>query len=63
MNVTGKQDKSLALFCKKMRAARRGENGKGTINDNRIQALDELGFDCTRNLDYILLNGYTILYR
>jgi len=42
--VTAKQDKSLAVFCKDMRCARRG-TGNGLITDNRIQALNELGFD------------------
>ena len=40
---TAKHGKSLAMFCKDMRAARRGK-GTRSITDNRIKALDELGF-------------------
>jgi len=47
VHVTVKQDKSLVTFCKNTRAARRGTRGTGRmpITDNRISALDELGFD------------------
>jgi len=44
VRVTVKQDKSLATFCKNMRAARRG-TVKRTVTDNIIKALDELSFD------------------
>jgi len=43
VRVTAKQDKSLAYFCRNMRCARRGK-GSLTITEDRIRALDELGF-------------------
>jgi len=39
-----KQDKSLGKFCQHTRSARRGK-GTRSITDNRIKALDELGFE------------------
>ena len=45
VRVTMKQDKkSLHSFCKNMRCARRG-TGRMSITEDRIKALDELGFD------------------
>ena len=44
VRVSRKHDNSLYGFCKHMRSARRGK-GTMTISDNRIKALDELGFD------------------
>jgi len=44
VRVTLTHDKSLGRFCRNMRSARRGK-GTGSITDNRIKALDELGFD------------------
>jgi len=45
VRVTKRQDKSLGAFCRDMKAARR--TGKGTVvmNEDRIKALDELGFE------------------
>jgi len=47
VRVTLKQDKSLHGFCKTMRSSRRGKRkGCGyVINEDRIKALDELGFE------------------
>jgi len=44
VRFTMEQNKSLLLFCRNMRAARRG-TGKMTITEDRIKALDELGFE------------------
>ena len=44
VRVTAKHDKSLALFCRDMRAARRGTRTGAVITEDRIKALDELGF-------------------
>ena len=44
MFVLQRSRTSLAVFCKDTRSARRGK-GTGSITDNRIKALDELGFD------------------
>jgi len=46
--VTVKQDKSLAYFCNTMRCARRGTAKRTVIAEDRIKALDELGFDWGR---------------
>jgi len=48
VRVTAKQDKSLAYFCASMRCARRGK-GSMTITDDRIKALDEMGFAWGKN--------------
>jgi len=55
--VTEKHDKNLARFCEHMRAAHRGTRTTMTITDNRMKALDELGFtwggknkSCMQNL-------------
>ena len=46
VRVTAKRGKSLAKFCTHMRSARRGKGTTNTvINEDRITALDELGFD------------------
>jgi len=45
VHVTLKHDKSLGRFCQNVRSARRGKGGRMAITDNRIKALDELGFD------------------
>ena len=45
VRVTAKQDKSLAKFCDNMKSARRRTRKGTVINDDRIKALDELGFD------------------
>jgi len=37
--------KSLGKFCKDMRSARRGTSTTTAISEDRIKALDELGFD------------------
>jgi len=44
VRVTLKQDKSLGKFCATMRTARRGKGTGRVINEDRIKALDELGF-------------------
>jgi len=45
IRVTVKQDKSLGKFCKNMRSARRGTAApRMVLNEDRIKALDELGF-------------------
>jgi len=43
VRVTGKHDKGLASFCSNTRSARRG-TGASVINEDRIKALNELGF-------------------
>jgi len=44
--VTVKLDKSLYGFCRAMRTARRGKGSAKTLfTEDRIKALDELGFD------------------
>ena len=45
VRITPKQDKSLAVFCKYMRCARRGKGTGSAMTDNRIKALDDLGFE------------------
>jgi len=45
VRVTVKQDKSLGGFCIRMKAARRGKGDGTVINEDRIKALDELGFE------------------
>ena len=46
VRVTVKHDKSLGVFCKNMRSARRRTGGGGTvITEDRFKALDELGFE------------------
>jgi len=42
---TVKHDKSLGKFCASMRSARRGTGATMTMNEDRIKALDELGFN------------------
>jgi len=44
VRVTGKHDKGLASFCLVMRSARRGTRTRTVINEDRVKALDELGF-------------------
>jgi len=44
VRVTVKHDKSLVLFCTNMRGARRGTKTGMVITEDRIKALDELGF-------------------
>jgi len=44
VRVTVRHDQSFAKFSQNTRAARRG-TGRMPIIDNRIKALDELGFD------------------
>jgi len=44
VRVTAKHDKNLARFCEHMRSARRGTRTTRTITNDRIKALDELGF-------------------
>ena len=46
VNVTDKVDKNLAAFCSNMRKARRnlGTSSGGSISEDRIRALDDLGF-------------------
>ena len=45
VHVTVKHDKSLALFCTNMRAARRGTNTGTVLTEDRIKSLDEMGFE------------------
>jgi len=47
VRVPVKQDKSLAIFCQAMRATRRvtTKTTRTLITEDRIKALDELGFD------------------
>ena len=46
VNVKGKEDKSLYLFCGNMRLARnRPEKSTVVLTDDRIASLDALGFD------------------
>ena len=45
VRVTVKHDKSLANFCKDMRCARRGTKTGAVITEDRIKALDEVGFE------------------
>ena len=45
VRVPVKKDKSLAYFCHNMRSARRGTGNRTVITDDRIKALDELGFE------------------
>jgi len=45
VRVTVKHNKSLGWFCKNMRTARRGTGKRRGITEDRIKALDELGFD------------------
>jgi len=45
IRVTEKHDKSLSNFCKNMRSARRGTKQGKVITEDRIKALDELGFE------------------
>jgi len=44
VRVTRKHDKSLYGFCSNMRCARRGTRTGAVITEDRIKALDELGF-------------------
>ena len=44
VRVTVKHDKSLGWFCTNMRSAGRGK-GNMTITEDRIKALNELGFE------------------
>ena len=44
VRVTLKQDKSLANFCDDMRCVRRGTAKRRVIAEDRMKALDELGF-------------------
>jgi len=45
VRVTGKEDQNLARFCGNIRYARRNPGTGMTITEDRIKALDELGFD------------------
>ena len=45
VRVTVKQDKSLGLYCKIIRSSRRGTAKRRVITEDRIKALDELGFE------------------
>jgi len=46
VHVTAKHDKSLNGFCEHIKCARRGTGASRTlITEDRIKALDELGFD------------------
>jgi len=47
VHVTAKHDKSLGSFCREMRCARRarGNGRRKVMTEDRIKALDELGFD------------------
>jgi len=49
VRVTVKQDKSLGKFCENMRTARRGTGKRRGITEDRIKALDQLGFDWGKN--------------
>jgi len=45
VRVTAKHDKSLYMFCSHVRCARRGKGRRTAITEDRIKALDELGFE------------------
>lgn len=55
LRVTQKFDKNLATFCTNMRSARRKSTGKGpgglSVTEERIKALDDLGFDWEPSFD------------
>jgi len=50
VRVTAKHDKSLATFCAHIRSGRRGTGAGTLITEDRIKALDELGFDWGRQI-------------
>ena len=45
VRVTAKYDKSLSTFCTNIRCARRGQGTGAAINEDRIKALNKLGFE------------------
>lgn len=45
LKVTDKLDKSLSRFCVRTRAARRNPEDGKSLSEDKIQALDEIGFD------------------
>jgi len=52
VRVTTKHDKSLAAFCANMRSARRGTGTGKFVTEDRIKALDELGFDWDKHKSF-----------